>query len=94
MQFTGLKDKNGKEIYEGDLLLVDGYNDTYDGCLVEVFFYEAAFKMRNRDFRKNGEIVKRVPDVTKGGYCEWIARGGNKCKVIGNIYENPGLINK
>lgn len=75
MQYTGLKDKNGKEIYEGDIL-----NMTYHGSVYIVKpeikgvigFENAAFIV--------GE--DRVP----------LGRIGRSLEVIGNIYENPELL--
>ena len=75
MQFTGLQDKSGKEIYEGDVILADK-----NGL---VYFVEWS---RNR----NGwafDDHRRTPDDFVGS-----GIGENELEVIGNIYENPELL--
>lgn len=78
MQYTGLKDKNGEEIYEGDI--VRHYNmPQFPGAYkVAVVIYEdkrASFRKKNI-----GE------DKT------WAFGKGCSYEVIGNIYENPELL--
>lgn len=70
MQYTGLKDKNGKEIYEGDV--------NQDGGLL---FWHSDSCSFCWDYP---EIEMMEIDGTEK---EW-------CEVIGNIYENPELLNK
>ena len=75
-QFTGLHDKNGKEIYEGDILNFGNNNH------VEVKFENGAFTVFSEplgwDFDSDD-----TPILTDFKYCE----------IIGNIHENPSLIN-
>lgn len=96
MQFTGLKDKNGKEIYEGDLLLVFDeavvpVTDEGQGP-VEECNHIVAVEMRNAVW---GFDIPKSDDGETGWYGlhywnEDISNGGYE--IIGNIYENPELL--
>ena len=75
MQYTGLKDKNGREIYEGDVLDIGLLNQDGNPILAPVSYeaYLAGYVLYNE------------------GHGIWQRIGGG-CEVIGNIYENPELM--
>ncbi|AGF87672.1 YopX protein [Streptococcus suis] len=79
MQFTGLVDKNGKEIWEGDVVLENGWRK------VAVSFGTQEIEENFGDKR----IFQGFNLYLGGGYPEAVM---SKHEIIGNIYENPELV--
>jgi uncharacterized phage protein (TIGR01671 family) len=86
MQFTGVKDRNGKDIYEGDILFVEYDNDSvsFMGNVIWGCYDDG-------EYVSNVEcwVCKDDPISDNGGL--W-GSPKHTYEIIGNIYENPELL--
>ena len=78
-EYTGLTDKKGKRIFEGDIVDVE-YDIQYVGVAAEriglfvVVFYDGCFMKQKKD----GVLFHFIPS--------------DKCEVVGNIHDTPELL--
>ena len=97
-QFTGLKDKNGKDIYEGDVLFE--YEDNRQKILLESDIYEVRDdlpKLVDKDVVINSGYIFYSPPEFKLRYFSKKISGvvssslyyNYNYEIVGNIFENP-----
>ena len=82
MQYSGLHDRNGKEIYEGDIVRGLSYK--------EPWAMRTKYEVVGRVKFSSKQGFYFCGDLGKGRTYPWL----NSCEIIGNIYETPELLNR
>ena len=94
VQYTGLKDIDGIEIYEGDIVQIVEYEARYDGKFdefrSEVIFTDGCFSYMQYEEHLGCKTNYCLSSVcTEDGVD---SKGSHFCNVIGNIYEHKHLL--
>lgn len=99
MQYTGLKDKNEKEIYEGDIVLIPNYewfekiNESSgyirkNDVTFQLVWDKYQYKCKPIDAPKNFDGLHSIDVLFYYKHLKWY----QTMEIIGNVYENPELL--
>lgn len=96
-QCTGLTDKNGKKIFEGDIVRTQPFSDKPYSSKAKYKQHIGVVEYRVQHFKSSlyeqdyeGKWIVKISDYGKFTCCNW--NEFFKCEVIGNIYDNPELL--
>ena len=96
LQYTGLKDKKGIEIYIGDIIIDNNvFIETVDVGVGQVPVAELPdgriWEVTMRDFEDGIVLLNNEKEM---GCCDYVEGEFSitECEVIGNIYQNPELL--
>ena len=90
-QFTGLTDKNGKKIFEGDIL--QKWDVDYDKCIELNYIYdEEPMNATKKDVATMGRFPVYWLRNESFGYEGDDLESPNDWEIIGNIHDNPELL--
>ena len=91
MQYTGLHDENGKEIYENDIVefSYDIFTGNFDTKLGRgtIEFIDGAFYIKPFEIE-----CKKIEDIANGECFLLYTVNIDTLEIIGNIYDNPELL--
>ena len=90
-QYTGLTDKNGTKIFEGDIVKNE-WCFIKGNSIVRFGEYKSLDSSNNYQCGHLGFYLEHISDFNKRTVRKDIMYFANKCEIIGNVFDNPEML--
>lgn len=89
--YSGLEDKNGVDIYEGDIIRSFHFKGPRNKK--NYLYHQVVYSQKYATFMAVSRGSNGMFDLQPGNVWLWVLLKEPSCEVVGNIYENPELMN-